>query len=530
MNNRSRRLLRLSRFTHRWLGLTGLLYFFGMAVSGVLLNHPALISSVDLPRKWIPGDYSFRQWNRNSLRGAVRGPQGETYLYGEAGVWRLEAGIRVPVALNTGLSSSVYYRDTRTLLRVNTPRPYLLAGTRGGLFLLRLGEETAWQRVPLGSHRERETVVDLIRVENRVLAVTRSRVYTARLGDSLQFADTTPTRVPEPTRRIPLFRLVFHLHSGDVWGLPGRLAVDLLGLAVAFLTVTGAYFWWRKRRRTLARGSGGRWARRGLVWHNRLGLWLAPLVALLAVTGLFQRPPFLIAIVNASYPPRYHPAPVDPNPWYDLLRKALYDSERKSLVLATADGFFEGPSDLSRPFRRIVGDPPVSVMGATVFRSDPRGRYWIGSMSGLYVWDRATGRVTDAFTGRPPRPSQRGPVGEHQVVGFVADPNGGFVAADYGRGLLDSSGRPRSLPLPPSLVGGGRISLWHALFEFHNGRIFGFLLGWWTWLVVPLGSLGLLTEVGTGVFDRWFPRIGRGRSGRGADRNRHDGDKSQAGM
>lgn len=40
----------------------------------------------------------------------------------------------------------------------------------------------------------------------------------------------------------------FPLHSGRIIGLPGRILVSLLGLAVAVFSVTGVLIWWRKRR------------------------------------------------------------------------------------------------------------------------------------------------------------------------------------------------------------------------------------------------------------------------------------------
>ena len=40
----------------------------------------------------------------------------------------------------------------------------------------------------------------------------------------------------------------FPLHSGRILGLPGRIAISVMGLVVAMLSVTGAYIWWRKQR------------------------------------------------------------------------------------------------------------------------------------------------------------------------------------------------------------------------------------------------------------------------------------------
>lgn len=40
----------------------------------------------------------------------------------------------------------------------------------------------------------------------------------------------------------------FPLHSGRILGLPGRILISLMGVAVAVLSVTGVYLWWKKRR------------------------------------------------------------------------------------------------------------------------------------------------------------------------------------------------------------------------------------------------------------------------------------------
>lgn len=47
----------------------------------------------------------------------------------------------------------------------------------------------------------------------------------------------------------------FPLHSGEAFGLPGRLLICAAGLTPLLLLVTGALIWWRRRRRPI-RGSG----------------------------------------------------------------------------------------------------------------------------------------------------------------------------------------------------------------------------------------------------------------------------------
>jgi len=488
------------RTLHRGLAVAAGVYFLVMAVSGVLLNHPDWLSRIDVPRTWVPGDYLYRNGNRGALRGAVRAPDQARYLYGEAGVWRKVSGEAWESAM-AGFPPGAYGRDTRALLAVDGPQPYLLAGTRSGLWARPLagGVETPWAAVRLPGAEASPTVVDLLAAGGQVLAVTRSRVFAAAPSWPPEFRVLSLPRATEAEPRLPLFRLLFHAHSGQAWGLPGRLIVDAVGVSLAGFTLTGLWFWWRRRRGTLARGRLARHCRRGLRWHLRLGLWCAVPLVLVALTGLFQRPPFLISVAFVSYPASLHPAPRPANPWHDLLRKASYDPSRNELLLATADGFFRGPADGSEPLGPVAGGPPVSVMGATVLQRRPDGLLWVGSMSGLYLWNCDTGWVTDAFTGAPPQRAFGPPVGEYAVVGLLGGTGGEPLAVDYFQGVLgDGGGEEGSLVSVP-LADGGRISLWHLLFEVHNGRIFGFLLGGWSWLVVPLGGLALSFEVLSGA-------------------------------
>lgn len=53
----------------------------------------------------------------------------------------------------------------------------------------------------------------------------------------------------------------FPLHSGRILGLPGRIAISVMGLVVAALSVTGVVVWWRKRpsrHRTASTATGTR--------------------------------------------------------------------------------------------------------------------------------------------------------------------------------------------------------------------------------------------------------------------------------
>jgi uncharacterized iron-regulated membrane protein len=47
----------------------------------------------------------------------------------------------------------------------------------------------------------------------------------------------------------------FPLHSGRIFGLPGRILISAMGLVVAALSVTGVVIWWRKRQARVVRRS-----------------------------------------------------------------------------------------------------------------------------------------------------------------------------------------------------------------------------------------------------------------------------------
>ena len=65
---------RTSRALHRWLGLGLVVYLGWMGASGVLLNHPGLISGISVPERLVPPQYRVSNWNRGTLRSLVPVP------------------------------------------------------------------------------------------------------------------------------------------------------------------------------------------------------------------------------------------------------------------------------------------------------------------------------------------------------------------------------------------------------------------------------------------------------------------------
>ena len=46
-----------------------------------------------------------------------------------------------------------------------------------------------------------------------------------------------------------LLRLNYDIHTGGIWGLPGKILAFLLSLVAASLPVTGFLMWWGKRNK-----------------------------------------------------------------------------------------------------------------------------------------------------------------------------------------------------------------------------------------------------------------------------------------
>jgi hypothetical protein len=139
-------------------------------------------------------------------------------------------------------------------------------------------------------------------------------------------------------------------------------------------------------------------------------------------------------------------------------------------------------------------------MGTSAFESLTEQRLLIGSFNGLYVWDPRTHRVSAV---PEPESSTSDRNNRSRITGVIMKNGVPTQIADYHRGLIRLAAN-NSLHLP-SQMAATPMSLWHFLFEFHNGRIFQQWLGTYTWLLIPLGGFLLLGNLVTGIYD-WLWR------------------------
>ncbi|WP_424772767.1 hypothetical protein [Porphyromonas endodontalis] len=208
----------------------------------------------------------------------------------------------------------------------------------------------------------------------------------------------------------------------------------------------------KERTRRLQRG-----LKRQYKLHLLLGYWLFIPLLVLVVSGMFLRPPLLVAVAKVKVPPIPTPALHSANnPWHDALRRLVYVPARQEWILSTSEGIFRCKR-LGLPLEKIENIPPVSVMGANVFEvaSDNPHALLVGSFMGLFHWDLESGAVLDLYTGKPPAPQGVMPIGDHKVSGYSSHLGGKKgIAFEYDVPCHEIS--------QPKEMGRGRISLFHT--------------------------------------------------------------------
>lgn len=512
MTTAARFVFNISKPIHKYVGLVCLAYFMLMGISGVFLNHPSLIRHFSVPLSWAPPSYHYANWNRMALREVVFSEKSPDTLYvgGKAGVWESTNGGESFSLLENGFPASPYEMDVRCLLLTESGAPpHLYAGTRSGLYRYDFNPGR-WQKINDGTETGME-IVDLVQTRSRILVFSPSACYHLALPGGEPALHPMPlTSRDAPNPRAPLFRFLLKLHDGSALGLPGRLFVDIVGLVLVFLSVSAVYIWyipWSKKRfrkRIGKRRASPRFFRFFYRYHLKLGIWGALFLGGVALTGMFVRPPLLIPIIHFSVPSVLLNGSRPAETWQPRISRALYSPEEDTVLLATRDGFFRGPADFSQPFEPAIVDVPVSGMGVNVLEHLSGHRLLVGSFSGLYIWDHNRSLATDVKNRPVPRRRRRGP-GADMAAGAAVKNGTLLYWADYRHGLRPADPGGPAMAMPDRIAENSRMSLWHFLFEVHNGRIFRDWLGACTWLIVPVGGLVLLVNVLSGSYD-WLYR------------------------
>lgn len=491
----------LFKWLHRWPGLIIAFVLLWYGFSGIMMNHREILSGVDLSRRVMPSIYQYVNWNNAALKGNITIGRDSILVYGNIGIWLTDTAFSNFSSFNDGFPRGI---DNRKISDVHlAPDGSLYAAAFSGLYGYDRGNGR-WVRFNTDDTETRFTGIESI--GDTIYALNRSYLFSGKSeGLETHFVKKELPAPPGYDGKVTLFQTVWQIHSGEIFGLSGKIYVDILGLVTIFLSLTGIiwFFFPGLIRRRVKRKKDvkplvktGKWS---LKWHNSLGFWIFPLLIILYFTGTFLRPPLLITIAESRVRPIFFSSLNQPNPWNDKLRDILYDPLRHKLLVSTYDGiYFMDPVSL-KPEAPPV-QPPVSIMGITVFSNYKQGFYLVGSFNGLFLWHPENGLVVDLMTGNASQgaSSASRPVGDYKVTGMITDNNGYPYLVDYTFGTIPLRHDHAFPAMPENIIRESKISLWNIALEIHTGRIFEKLIGGFYILIVPLAGITAIITVISG--------------------------------
>ena len=518
---------------HRWLGLVLSVFMLVFCVSGIILNHREVFSGCEVSRKWLPASYYIKNFNNGVVKGTVMKKSAAHSLssencdsvlaYGCAGVFLTDSRLSTWQDFNAGLPESIDERNVRHVVKAKNGSLWC-AALRD---VYRYDENShRWKKVELPGNEERIMDVALAKDSMTVVALTRSRVFTivpfvqygeiVKIGKSSSETYRVESKIiPAPKKYEPkttLFKLVWHLHSGEFFGLPGKLVVDAIALVLIVLSITGILLFIlpygiRRAKKLAAKARMKRLGKQfawNMKWHNKIGYVTIVLTLWIAITGMCLRPPLMVPLVLSKLP---QAVGEDGNVWQDKLRAIRWDAVQGDWLVSTSEGFLRVDEDFSQAPKMLPDDecPKLSPMGVTVFESDGKGGWIVGSFRGIYRWNpvnHSLNQILDYFTGKPSEETSMIPISDNLVCGYSEDFLGGKpLVFDFAKGVEDAKGQAVALcndepktsrneeSMSDLICETAPMSLWNVALELHVGRCYSPFLGPLSDLFVFLSGL-----------------------------------------
>ena len=487
--------------------------FFALlfAVSGIILNHRNLVPELDISRKYLPEYLAVENWSQNSVKTTLSIGGDSILMYGASGIWLTNQRHTFVERYESGMKKGVDNRNVAKI--VMTSDEDIFAVTTFDLYRLDKKANT-WNNITslLKTH---ERLSDAAVMGDTLIVMSRSEVFTS----APPYDNFTKSMIQAPVDydgKVSLFRTIWRLHSGELFGEAGKIFVDLLGFATILFCVTGViiFFFPGIVRRLKKRGKkiSGFIAtlKPSYKWHGKLGYWLTAFILILFISGAFLRPPLVITIIRSDVKPIPFSTLDSDNAWNDRLRCINYDTLQNEWLLYTSEGFFSMKDLHSQP-QRISSAPRVSVMGVNIMKQVYQDCWIVGSFDGLVLWNRNNGVCIDYLTKRPLMPAYYGPPRQQvAVTGYSNDFLAGDVAFGYSFGAKYIH-RNGEFIMMPDIEVPGRISLWHLALEIHTGRIYQPIIGFFADLYVFISGilLVLITLTGFIVYHRKSKRKNR---------------------
>ena len=493
---------------HRWFGLILSVFMLVFCVSGIILNHRQLFADCDVSRSILPPAYHIQNFNNGVIKGSIRidghadlasaggikASDDSVLAYGYGGIWLTDAEMKSWKDFNKGLPKNVDGRNIRNMVQTKNGEIWCAAMMDVYRF-----DGKEWKMFPLADNEERITDITLTKDSTSIIAMTRSAVYeisgkkTDAANEKTNAANEKRDAISEKTNvtrkiigqpegfipEVTLFKTVWHLHSGAFFGLTGRLVVDAIAIVLIILSITGIILFIlpyriRRQKRLQAREKMQKLGKQMVFnakWHNKLGYTTIILTLWLAITGMCLRPPLMIPLAMNKTTEKVK----DGNVWHDKLRAIRWDAAEGNWLVSTSEGFLRVDEHFQHKPILLNKEkaPKVSPMGVTVFESDGKGDWLVGSFSGMFRWYPEKNLIVDYFTGKQNIEKSMIPISNHLVSGYSKDFFGGKeVTFDYSKGasLDETTSTPELLSATP-------MSLWNVALELHVGRCYSPFLG-----------------------------------------------------
>lgn len=515
---------------HRWLGLVLSVFMLVFCVSGIILNHREVFSGCEVSRKWLPASYHIKNFNNGVVKGTVVKKSAAHSLssencdsvlaYGCAGVFLTDSRLSTWQDFNAGLPESIDERNVRHVVKAKDGSLWC-AALRD---VYRYDENShRWKKVELPGNEERIMDVALAKDSMTVVALTRSRLFTivpfvqygeiVKIGKSSSETYRVESKIiPAPKKYEPkttLFKLVWHLHSGEFFGLPGKLVVDAIALVLIVLSITGILLFIlpygiRRAKKLAAKARMKRLGKQfawNMKWHNKIGYVTIVLTLWIAITGMCLRPPLMVPLVLSKLP---QAVGEDGNVWQDKLRAIRWDAVQGDWLVSTSEGFLRVDEDFSQAPKMLPDDecPKLSPMGVTVWESDGKGGWIVGSFRGIYRWNPVNhkSQILDYFTNEPCVETSMIPISDNLICGYSEDLfDREPMVFDFAKGVEDAKGQVINIldekdAMSDLICETAPMSLWNVALELHVGRCYSPFLGPLSDLFVFLSGL-LITLV-----------------------------------
>lgn len=448
------------RKQHKLIGIFACFLMVLFCFSGIALNHRQLLYSTTVSRKFMPSSYKFHNWNSGLMRGTIKCGD-SIFIYGTNGIWLTDSLGKKIKDSNAGIPTGEHRKMRGLIIYSDT---LLVAASQTSIFRKGLNSDK-WECSSLPLSKD-ERLTDITMKGDTIIALGRSFLYLSSDGGN----NFEKIQLKKPSNYIikpSLFRTVWLLHSGELFGNVGKAIVDVIAIILLILSITGIFIFILKNI-NFSRGCrfekvSHRALKPTMHWHDKIGRWTILMTMFLIFTGWCLRPPAMIPLAIYKTAPLPYSYLDNPNSWHDRLRMIRYDDFLNAWLISTSEGFF-CLEDITAPPIFVSNAPMVSVMGLNVWEKNGPDEWICGSFSGLYIWNTSTGEIKDWYTGESAQIGERMPISTHSISGFSSDFATGSFPVLYDKGT-DAIIQPQNMSCLP-------MPLWDFSLEVHSGRIF----------------------------------------------------------